>query len=182
MPTKKDATMADVPERYTGALTIDITSLKDDIIDLKPGAMQRLRREKPGIESVLSELASTKSKHEDAGISATVYGRILTRTQKLEVIREKSAIVAKMAEVLLESEVWLEHDRENDISLLVDSVKSTEHRTGSPVTALFEDTIKYNGQFAEKAAKTRKKNALAAGAADPAGADANPKAPAKADT
>jgi hypothetical protein len=58
------------------------------------------------------------------------------------------------------------HDRENDLSTIVQAVKKGAKDQGKPeLLAPFENSIHYNSQAAEKAQSTKKKNAEAAAAA-----------------
>jgi len=153
------ATVTGTP--YSGPLTIDLTDVKDDLVDLEPGARQRLRTEQEGMPGVVDELANSMPVLGDkAGISPAVYQRFVQRTELLAKLRKKANDLAKALEVVTESEAKIQHDRENDVSIMVDSVKSTAKRTGdTTLLAGYEKTIKYNAQTAEKAAQTRKKNA-----------------------
>lgn len=147
------------PLPYKGPLAVDITSLGDSLCDLNPGAMQRLRSEKEGIDGVFSELAQSIPKlGAAAGISPDVYAGLLASHDKVLKIRDARAVVAKIAEVLEESEAQHEHNRENEISLIVDAIKSTARRKDESILAPFEKTLKYNSQSAEKAVKTRRRN------------------------
>lgn len=145
---------------YSGPITIDLSDVEDDLIDLEPGARQRLRAEQEGIDGVVDELAkSVPVIGEKAGIAPKVYQRFSDRTELLKKLRSKKNELAKALEVVTETEAKTVHDRENDISIMVDAVKSTADRTGeSELLAGFEKTIKYNAQIAEKAAQTRRKN------------------------
>lgn len=144
---------------YSGPRIVDVTPLVGFLADLNPGGMQRLRREKDGIDGVVAELAqSIPAFGAAAGVSPDVYAGFLATNDKLAQIRAARAVVGKLYEVLTESEVLHEHNRENEISIMVDAVKSMARRKDDSILAPFEKTLKYNAQSAEKAAKTRRKN------------------------
>jgi len=155
--------MANKPaQRYGGPLAVDVTPLDGILFDLEPGGMQRLRREKDGIDGVIAELADSIPKFGAlAGVSPDIYASFVSENDNLAKIREARAKVAKLAEVLAESEVLHEHNRENNISIIADAVKSTAHRKDNSILAPFEKTLAYNSQTADKAAKTRRKNQAA---------------------
>ncbi len=146
---------------YPGPFQVDLTALDGALYDLPPGEMQYLRVEREGMPLVVAELAqSVPSVGIAAGVPAEVFTHVNLCTDRLQQIRAARAIVAKLAEVLVESEAKYEHERENDLSIIVDAVRSVAHRKGDPsLLAAFEQTLKYCAQTAEKAAKTRKKNA-----------------------
>lgn len=150
---------------YPGPFQVNLDDVKDDLIDLPDGAMRGFRAEQEGIDGVIEELAKSMPAHgEDAGISSKVYARFLEGTQKIELLRKHELELQKILEVVRETRSKREHDRENDISMIVDSVKSTAQRTGDKaLLAAFQRTIEYNGQIAEKAARTRRKNEEAKG-------------------
>jgi hypothetical protein len=148
---------------YAGPFHISLDDVKDELIDLPDGAMKGLRAEQDGMAGVVAELANSMPAYGDeAGISPKVYARFVDSTDKLHKLRKHEMELAKALEVVRETRAKKEHDRENDISMIVDSVKSTAQRTGDkPLTAAFEKTLTYNAQIAEKAARTRRKNAAA---------------------
>jgi predicted CopG family antitoxin len=145
---------------YLGPLTIDISPFKDDIVDLPPGGMHGLKREKDGFSEMLSELQKAKPKAlGNVGISQEVVTRIEDRTAKLEAIRQKKAEAEKMAEVLRETEAHLENAREGDITIVARGVQATVQQIDAGLEASFEMTLHYYSQIGDKAAATRKKNA-----------------------
>lgn len=153
---------------YSGLKKLDLTDVEDDLRDLPPGATKGMRAEQEGMVGVVDELArSVPLLGEKAGIPPKVYQRFVHATEVIGKLRTHEADLEKALEVVRESRAKSEHDRENDISMVVDSVKSTGHRTGDrALLAAFEKTIKYNAQTAEKAAKTRRKNEEAKAAED----------------
>jgi hypothetical protein len=151
---------------YSGPTTIDLQAIASILIDLHPGAMKSLRSEKEGIIEVINELSqNVPTIGAKAGISPEIYAEFVAANDNLTKIRAVRAVVSKLAEVLEESEAYYEHLRENSVSIISDSVRSAAHRKGDAIKASFEKTLKYNSQYADKAAKTRRKNAKAGAAA-----------------
>ena len=146
---------------YPGPFTFSLEDVREELLDLPEGAMKGLRGPQAGIEGVLSELLASIPAHgEEAGVSLRVYARVVESTSRIDLLRSHELALEKAAEVVRETRRKREHDRENDIGLIVDSVKSTAQRTGDKaLVAAFEKTIRYNGQIAEKAAQTRRRNA-----------------------
>ncbi len=160
-------------EGYKGPLTFDLSDVKDDIVDLPPGAMARLRHERDGYEKVEHELAvSMPTVGVTAGIAQEPYTRILDKTARIARIRAHRQAMEKAVEVLLESEAKYTHEREDDLSALVDSIRSVAHRSGDATfKAAFEETLRYAAQTALKAVKTRLKNAAIGTDEDPQESD-----------
>jgi len=147
---------------YTGPLTFDLTAIALLLVDLAPGALRGLRREQPGIEGVISELeAGVPKLGAKAGISSDVYAEFEKKQIVIAQIREARLIFDKAAEVLAESEAYYEDQREIDITLMASAVRTAARRRDESLRAAFEKTLKYYGQIAAKAARTRRKNAKA---------------------
>lgn len=157
--------MSKVPcTAYRGPLAVDVSAHADLLCDVPAGATHRLRRERPGIGEVIEELAVQIPEHgAAAGIATNTYDDFLQTTEAIDNLRSARTAVAKLLEVLNESEAKYVHDRENAISLMADAVRSTAKRSAGPsILAPFEALLRYNAQAAEKAAKTRRRNAKAA--------------------
>ncbi|MEO7327072.1 MAG: hypothetical protein ABI193_00735 [Minicystis sp.] len=148
---------------YPGPFQVDLAALDGTLYDLPPGEMQYLRVEREGMPLVVAELAqSVPAVGVAAGVPPEVFTHVNQCTDRLQQIRSFRLTIAKLAEVLLESEAKYEHERENDLSIIADAVRSVAHRKGDPaLLAAFEQTLKYCAQTAEKGVKTRKKNAEA---------------------
>jgi hypothetical protein len=148
---------------YAGPLQLSLDDCKDDLIDLPPNAMMHMRKVKPGIEAVVIELQNTLPNHgEAAGIVAGVHQRFTDETTLINKLRGHEIALEKALEVVRETRAKKEHERENTVAQIVDTVRSTALRTGdSSVLASFEKTIEYNTQTAMKAAQTRRKNGRA---------------------
>jgi CheY-like chemotaxis protein len=153
----------DTATPYVGPLVVDLQDLEGKLIELPPFGKRGLRREKEGFVEVLAELGESIPKHvPGASVFSEVHTRILSATDTLEKVREARAVIDKLSQVLEASEAKIEHDRENDLSVLVDVIKSTAKRKAPAIVAVFEKTLKYSSQIADKAAKTRRRNAAMA--------------------
>jgi hypothetical protein len=149
--------------KYTGPLQIDLSDVKDDLVDLPPGAMKGIRGEQEGMDKVIKELAQAMPAHGDAAdVPQQAYQRFLQRTDLLAKLRAHEIEVEKTLEIIRETRAKTENDREDDVSAIAKAVQDTARRKKDPgVAAPFQETIRYNGQTAEKAAQTRRKNAEA---------------------
>ncbi len=145
---------------YTGPGVIDTQSIKEKLVDIKGGDLQGYKRQKPGIEGVIQELESAFTAHGDAaGIHPNVYQSFTAKTALLSQIRALRPVVAKLHEVLSESEVYYEDAREGDIIRMSKAILDAANHDNKPsLLAVFEKTLTYRSQYAEKAAATRRKN------------------------
>jgi len=110
-----------------------------------------------------------------AGIPQDIHDHFVTCNQTVDVIDERLAVAAKQLEVLRESRAFYIDARQNDISQMVDAMRSrAQRRKDTAPLVPFEQVIKYAGQIGEKAAQTRKKNEQAKAEAE---AQAQPPAP-----
>lgn len=152
--------MTTTGQAYTGPATFDLTTIVSILVDQPPGALRGMRRDQPGIEEVIRELADAVASHgAEAGVPTEAYQRFLDSTEKLAQVRQNSAALLKMAEVLQETEATFENRREQALSQMVDAVKSTVKRTkNTAIQAPFEKSIRYTQQTSEKGVKTRAKN------------------------
>lgn len=147
---------------YTGPIILDLKAIAGILIDLVNGTRQRLRSEKEGLDEVLIELKDSYPAYgAAAGIPAVVYDRIVKATGDLKEIREMLPVARKIVEVLEESESYYASQREDDIGLVADSIKSNARRLDPALLAPFQRTLAYYSQWADKAVKTRVKNAKA---------------------
>ena len=148
---------------YTGALVVDATPLKDNLVDYAPGAQVGLKHEKPGIDDVLEELDRAKSGAlAAAGIALDVVTRIETRTTRLAEVRAQISNARKLFEVLTETEADLENAREGDIAIVARGAQTATQHLDAGTAAHFEATLRYYSQIADKAVATRRKNAAEA--------------------
>jgi hypothetical protein len=164
---------------YTGPHTLDLGPLQGKLVDLEQGAMQGLRTDQPGFKPMaLSLVEAMPSSGAAAGIQQDVYEHFVMCNDTVDKIDERLAISAKQAEVLRESRAFYVDARQNDIGLMVDSMRSRAQRRKNPSLIVpFEQVVKYNAQIGDKAVQTRKKNEQAK--ADPQAA-ASPDPPAAA--
>ncbi len=158
-------------QAYSGPTTFDLTAIVSILVDQPPGALRGMRRDQPGIDDVIRELADAVASHgAEAGVPAEAYQRFLDGTDKLAQVRQNSAALLKMAEVLKETEATFENQREQALSQMVDAVKSTVKRTkNAAIQAPFEKSIRYTQQTSDKGVKTRIKNKAAKVASKGAG-------------
>ena len=149
--------------KYMGPYVFDLTAVKDDLVDLAPEVMKGIRGEKPGIDKVHAELAKAIPNHGVAAdVPPQVYARILARQQSLAAMRAKELEIEKGLEICRESRIKLENDQEDDIGIIARAAQDAARRQKNPgIAAPFEETIRYNGQIADKAVQTRNKNAEA---------------------
>jgi hypothetical protein len=146
--------------KYTGTGVIDAQGIHDKLVDIRGGDMQGYMRQKPGFDLVGPELERVMATHGDeAGIHPGVYGSFKEKTALLSQIRALKPAVAKLYEVLCESEVYYEDSRERDITRMAKNVLDAAHHEGkASLLPLFEKTLSYRSQYADKAAATRRKN------------------------
>jgi hypothetical protein len=147
--------------KFTGTILVDLSPLKDDLVDLEPGALQGCRAEGDGLGDVLTELATAMPNHGDeAEIHPASYPRVLDATTKIAALRAKEIELAKMLEVCRESRARLENNREEDLSAIGTQAETKAAKANKPgLLANFEKTIAYKARIADKAAGTRRKNA-----------------------
>jgi hypothetical protein len=164
-----------IVQPFQGDVVIDLQPIKPVLIDAVPGATRGLRREKSGIEKALSEIKQNIPPSADLlGVSPAIGERAAVLTERLALIREARARVDKLAEVLAETEAFIEDEREGEIGHIVSSVRRAAIRKDPAVVALFEETIRYHGQIAMRAHKTRLKNQQVTPADPPAPATSTP--------
>jgi len=151
--------------KYPGPYVFDLTPFEAHLVDLAPNAMQGARGVQPNIDGVLEELATAIPKYaNDLEIHPDIYPRIVAATAAIPEMIKKVAQLEKALEVSKESLVRLINNREEDISDI--GARAADKGTRGKKSELlthFEKTIQYRSQIAEKAAKTRKKNAAGEG-------------------
>lgn len=151
--------------KYIGPHVIDLTLVQQHLVDLAPNAMQGARGEQPNIEGVLEELSTAIPQYaNDLEIHPDIYPRIVAANAAIPALTTQVKQLEKLLEVAKESLVRLVNNREEDIADIGARAadKGTRGKKGE-LLVHFERTIKYRSQIAEKAAKTRKKNAEAEG-------------------
>jgi hypothetical protein len=148
---------------YTGQLSCDLTNVKDELVDLAPGALIGAQVEQNGIAAVLAELARVMPSHgEEAEVRSAVYDRVADATVTLDKLSIHEMALEKMLEVVRETRGLVMNNREHDLRVIAARVLDTATRQDKPeLLALFEKTITYRSQIAQKAVATRKKKSQA---------------------
>lgn len=144
---------------YTGQLSCDLTNVKDDLVDLAPGALVGVQVEQHGLAAVLAELARVMPAHgEEAEIRGAVYDRVVDATGTLDKLTAHEIVLEKMLEIVRETRGLVMNNREHDLRIIAARVLDTATRQDKPeLLAMFEKTLKYRSQMAQKAVATRKK-------------------------
>ena len=148
---------------YAGSLAVDFQHLDGVLVDLPEGGTRGLRREKNDWDRVDLELATRLPLH--AGtlrIAPDLGTQVSSLNERLEQVRAFKVAVDKLAEVAMETEAFLEDEREAVVGLVVDAVRKAAKRTDPTMMTAFEDTVRYHGQVAKRAVKTRRRNEEAA--------------------
>jgi hypothetical protein len=160
---------------YNGPHMLDLSTLQGKLVDIEAGGMRGLRTDMEGFSFVVLELAqSVPIAGAAAGVPQDVYDHFVMCNQTVDTIDERLAIARKQVEVLEESRAYYIDARQNDISLMVDSMRSrAQRRKDSSVLLPFERTLQYSRQIADKAVRTRRQNAEAEAEAE-AAQDAEP--------
>jgi hypothetical protein len=150
----------------SGDLHIDARSLASFLIDLPENGTLGMRREQEGITEVVAEIAGNQEKWgPTAGVTAAEVAGIVTSTAQIAQIRLYRPAVAKLLEMLDETEAMLEDKRDTLIRTVAGSVDVKAMANGGEATAKYEKTRAYRSASGDKAAKARKKNAKDAAAA-----------------
>jgi len=158
--------MADQIQPFEGPFTLDFQNLNGVLIDAADGATQRRRREKEDWEKASHELTSRLPIYAaDLRVTADLGDQIATLNERLAAVRALKVQAEKLVEVLGETEVVLEDDREGLVGLVVDSARKAK-RTNPGLMVAFQETIRYYGQVGKRAARSRLKNQEAAAEAE----------------
>jgi hypothetical protein len=144
------------------SLTLDLTALSAFLVDLPPGGLKGLQSEKDDYAKASSELNGINpALRTRLGIAADIEA-IQLSDEHIKQIDERLPLALKMVEVLRETRAKEIDRRERKISTLCDKVQTHVKDTKEETTlAAFTETTKYRSQLADKAAKTRQKNAEA---------------------
>lgn len=155
-----------------GDLLIDARSLGSFLIDLPENGTLGMRREQEGIKEVIAEITGNQEKWgPTAGVTVAEVTGIVTSTAQIAQIRLYRPAVAKLLEMLDETEAMLEDKRDTLIRTVAGSVDAKAMANGDEATAKYEKTRAYRSASGDKAAKARKKNAKDAAAAKAAATD-----------
>lgn len=163
MPTRTPISK-DPKNPVPGDLHIDCTPVASLIVDLPPGAMSGMRRERDGMTELLTELTSQqKTAGARAGISDSEVQRIQTLTEQLTELRKYREPVRKLNELLEETEANLDNERHQHISNIATSIdQRAKLRGNGDLLGLYRATRQYRSALAIKAARSRAKHAEAA--------------------
>jgi hypothetical protein len=135
---------------------IDLQKVKDVLYIYKD--LHGLQQEKPGMGSVIAELAGAIPKYGDAAnIHPKVYASFLANTEVIATLRALKPVVALIYQAIEHSEIHYEDAREFNIAVMVNNVIDAA-RADNTLLSAFKDTIEYRSQYADKAAATRRKN------------------------
>ena len=146
-----------------GDLVIDASGMASFLVDLEEGATQGMRREQEGMADVVQEVsAHQKVWGPKAGVTADEADELVTATAQIAQIRAYRPAVAKLLEMLDETESKLDNRRDTLIRVIAESVDAKAKTVGPDLFAKYEKTRTYRSAVGNKAAKTRKKNADAA--------------------
>ena len=129
---------------YIGAHTLDMSSLQGKLVDVEEGGMQGFRADMPGFQPMALSFAEAMPLHgAAAGIPQDVYDHFVLCNQTVETIDELLAVANKQVEVLRESRAFYVDARQNDISLMVDAMRSrAQRRKDTSLLVPFENVIK----------------------------------------
>ena len=146
--------------KYTGKIVIDLSDVQDELVNLAPGALKGARAEKEGIDKVLAELAmAMPTAGAVAEVHPAIYQRVLDETAAIEKLRKHEIDLEAALEACRETRGKKENNREDDLSRIANQVEEKAARgRNTDLLADFEETLKYKSLFADKAAKTRRKN------------------------
>jgi hypothetical protein len=153
--------MADEQNKPKLNLTLDLTDLAGFLVDLPSGGLVGLRTEKDDFPGVMKELERNQEDHGKlAGVEESDLVELQTYTKQIAQIDSNLPAALKIAEILQESRAKLIDARERKASNIAKRVKlAADDKQAPELLATYESTIDYPNQIAEKAAKTRKKNA-----------------------
>lgn len=149
---------------FEGVHSVDASSLQGKLLDLTTKQRRGLRTDQPHFEKAKGEiLTQFPLKGVASGIPQDVFDGFVESNTLVDQIDAKLAEAKKLVEVLTETRAYHVHLRQNQISMIADSLKSRANRTKDPsVLAPFPETLKYAAQVGVKAAKSRKKKLEAA--------------------
>ncbi|MFT3767954.1 MAG: hypothetical protein QM820_21090 [Minicystis sp.] len=160
---------------------IDLKPFKGILVDLAPGATKGMRTEQEGWGDARSEIFNNQAKYGTrAGITASDFGRFVALDEQYNQILAQFPGVKKAAEVLRESLCHVDNQRHKLATMFADAAESHADAEGGNPTLItaYEKTIAYRSIVADKAVKTKQKNAEAKAAASNGTGSPEPSAPA----
>lgn len=142
-------------------LVVDLRAKADILFDLPPRARVGMRTAKKGEEEVRKELIANQPEWgELAGITAADVAVVVECSENIEAIDEELGRIEKLREIALESRAYWVDRRERKYAAMRGKLDASYKETrNDQLRAKFERLPPYCGQSAEKAAKTRQKNA-----------------------
>jgi len=158
--------MADKIQPFEGPFVLDYQNLSGVLVDAADGALQGRRREKEDWEKAKLELTSRLPIYAAAlRVAPDLGDQIAALNDRIAEVRALKVQAEKLVEVLGETEVVLEDDREGLVGLVVESARKAK-RNDPGLMVAFQETIRYHGQIGRRSAKTRWKNQEAAAEAE----------------
>ncbi|EYF02227.1 hypothetical protein [Chondromyces apiculatus] len=155
-----------VVQPHPGPYVHDFSHLSEFTVDVQEGHTKGLCREKLGWSVANQELATNLPLHAATlGLASGFYGQVEVLNDRLAQVRSALVVVGKLMEALEETEIILEDERETLVNVVVNATRTVSKRKNPAVRVAFEETERYHGQVARRAAKTRRRNAEEAEAA-----------------
>jgi hypothetical protein len=153
--------MADDPTQpVEGELRVDAVALGPDLLDLPPGALQRLLTEQPDFPPALAEVLANQDKFgERAGITSLVFQELLLANQRIDAIDARLPAARKLVEVLEESRAVRVDQRQRLVRTIAKTVElQAKARGDEEILGRYAKTRAYCSAIANKAARTRRRN------------------------
>jgi DNA polymerase III psi subunit len=144
-------------------LAVDATSIVLYAVLLARGALRGLLREQDGLDDVLREIAANQTTcGARAGVLAEDVRLIQLATERLAQVRKYLSTVRKLLMILESTEAYLDNERHQMINIIATSVDRRAKKTSNrDLFARYALTRAYRSANANKAAKTRRRNAAA---------------------
>lgn len=153
--------MANDPKQPVwGELSVDAIALQNDLIDLPPGGLQRLRTEQPNFMTTLAEILGNQETYgARAGVTPLVFGDLLLANQRIADIDARLPAARKLVEVLEESRAVRVDQRQRLVSTIAKTVElQAKARDDEELLARYSQTRAYRSAIGKKAARTRRRN------------------------
>lgn len=146
-----------------GALSIDCSFLAPFVVDLPPGARRGLRSEQEGFAEVVNEILANQVKHgEEAGITKTDHDAFTIANERVAQIDAVLPAARKLVELLEETRAVLDDQRQRQAFAMAEVVEGrAKVKKSGQLLAKYEKTRAYRSAIGLKAARTRRRNAMA---------------------
>lgn len=143
------------------SLLIDARPLDGVLVDVKAGATRGMSREQPGFSAAIKEIFDNHAKiGKHIGILDSQIDELRTLNENLALIDGYLPAVKKLLEVMEESQTVIDNRRHEIIRVVAKTVDAQAiAMKDDSLVAKYERTLDYRSAIANKAAKTRKKNA-----------------------